>query len=82
MEERRWPGQRSEMVTWLWALRNGCVSCLFLQLRPGPLQGGVLWPGRDGLGLRDVAAAYDCRVGGVGGLLGGVVRGDGLRSRT
>ena len=25
--ERRWPGQ--EMVTWLWTLRNGCVSCFF-----------------------------------------------------
>ena len=29
MGERRWPGQRSEMVTWLRALRNGCVSCFF-----------------------------------------------------
>ena len=75
MGERRRPGQWSERVTWLWALRNGCVSCLFPRPQPGPLQGGMLRPGRDGLGLRDVAAAYDCHVEGVGGLLGGVVRG-------
>ena len=68
MGERRWPGQRSEMVTWLLALRNVCVSCLFP--RPWPLRGGVVRPVRDGLGLRDIAAAYDCRVGDVGGLLG------------
>ena len=78
--EHRWPGQ--EMVTWLWTLRNGCVSCFFLRPRP-PVQGGELMPGKDRLGLRDVAAAHDCRVGvGVDGLLGIFVRGGGVRSRT
>ncbi len=36
-----------------------------------------------GIGLWDVAAAYDCCVGeGVNGLVGVFVRGDGVRSRT
>jgi hypothetical protein len=73
--ECRWPDQRSETVTWLLALRNGCESCLFPRPQPGPLQGGVLQLERDGLWVRDVAAAYDCCVGCVGGLLGVVVRG-------
>ena len=60
------------------------VVCRVLFLRPRPpVQGGELMPGKDRPGLRDVAAAHDCRVGvGVDGLLGIFVRGGGARSRT
>jgi hypothetical protein len=53
MGARRWPGLRSEMVTWLRALRSVCVRP---RSRP-PVQGGELRPGKDGPGLWDVELA-------------------------
>ncbi len=52
----RWSWLRSEMVTWLLALRNGCGLWRRPRPRP-PLRGGKLRPGNDGPWLCNVALA-------------------------
>ncbi len=75
MGERRWPGLRSGMETWLLASRKG-GGVRFLSLASTKAASCGMKPG----GVQVVVAAvYDCRVGVDG--LGVLGSGDGVRSR-
>jgi hypothetical protein len=76
MGERRWPGLRLGMETWLLALRKGGLFGFFPQPQPGLPRGEL----KSGGVYVVVAAAYDCCVG--VDALSVLGSGDGVRSRT